>query len=1094
MKKRNKKFVTLALCISLALQMSNPISVSAYAEAEKAVVSRNICEELQVTARGFGETELENLQCVNDGNKETGCELPFDGTNTGTLRFDMKEEEGKPQTMLVEKIRLVANDDTIAKVDVKAVYNADPGKPSASALEGETDVNWTEEKGVKVAEIPLKTKIQTTELQVVLKSKTPGGKTTLQEVEVEGRVLKDNALSAAAKITSNYTINDLTGMTANTLDNTAKMVNITGDHPEIIFEYPGLPASVDGFMYSTNFPLQQGIQKMNLYSWNEETKKWDEIKKNITANWYDYPNNNMRQLRQVCEVVFDKPVVTHKLKFEITEHKKDWGQLIFEELNLYGSLLVSAQGLADMISGIQQPMVGDTALQMPKVMEEYADDYTVSLASSDREDVVALDGSIHSQAEAVDVNVTFQVVSKGGTDRGITKSFQVHVPKALEDDYVIVEPEEDTTSVLRNPAMGWVQYVEGFECKAHDKKNVHTCMQYQKGAQKGEWDLESFWVEIDELIEKGLAPSILYMRMQWSWFEPQDDVYSWNDPDSELSQLVTGARERGIQLAFRVLVDSTDIGAFQATPEWLTDGGQVHTYNTSGYKTPYSNDPIFLEKYREFILAFGEEFDTEDVAYIDTCGLGNWGEMNGIKVKGGINSKIKTPNDAVDYLQEAYAEAFDNVLLGVQLNTRGTNTENSMNKALDEMGFVIRRDSFGSPTWLTNSEIEDLAKRVAGGHPLFAENCYHHFVSREGRWSSSTPPSHGDDVYRTMEDMMKGVMDHALHSRANTLDLRVLEDARCWVEKNGTNGGLLEVGAQNLGYRLSPVRMMMPEQAKPGETVEIYHSWKNSGVGFLPNNNPRWDNKFKVAFALLDEKGKAVYQFNEESEKVNPGDWLKEGGEYGYTSVFQIPDELPEGTYSLGVAIVNKKKDFQPQIQLATTMNQENGWSVVGKISVENSVVPPVEENYNVIEGAGQKVTAEKDISFTVNGDIQKVIEVRVDGKVISRDCYNMFEENGNTVVVLKESFLKTLSEGKHTLTIVFSDGTAQTQFQILQSSTLGGSFAGDDKVDTAAGKTDTAAGKAAKTGDTQNGIFWLLFVAASGATVLLVRRKKYMR
>ena len=175
-------------------------------------------------------------------------------------------------------------------------------------------------------------------------------------------------------------------------------------------------------------------------------------------------------------------------------------------------------------------------------------------------------------------------------------------------------------------------------------------------------------------------------------------------------------------------------------------------------------------------------------------------------------------------------------------------------------------------------------------------------------------------------------------------------------------------------------------------------------------------------------------------------------------------------------------------------MNQENGWSVVGKISVENSVVPPVEENYNVIEGAGQKVTAEKDISFTVNGDIQKVIEVRVDGKVISRDCYNMFEENGNTVVVLKESFLKTLSEGKHTLTIVFSDGTAQTQFQILQSSTLGGSFAGDDKVDTAAGKTDTAAGKAAKTGDTQNGIFWLLFVAASGATVLLVRRKKYMR
>lgn len=886
----------------------------------------NLSSELTLSQQGF--TSDVNLEALKDNDRITVWTGTLPDTGTGDIGMKLEAVQEMSRTMVVKNVYLVSDtlENGIANVDVKADCNTKGYY--ASAADKKENLIWQEQDGQYICRVPLVGMFQTSELKLTLTGDA-GSQIRLSDILVDGDLLSDNLLTADAKVTANGNNIDIHGMSGNSMEATTTIPTSQKGQQDMVFAFEGMPAFIDGFTYSVNFPQKQGIVLMDLYCW--ENEQWKLIQSDVVPKWHDFGNDSTNdQLRQAYQIQFE-PVVTSKFRLVAKECPAIWGQLVFEELNLSGKIQVSAQGIADMITRTPQPVVGETQLRFPEIPREYREEYQISIASSSNEDIISKEGVIKPGETAQDVEIIYQISEKEGSDTAVTRSFMIHVPAVLKDDYILLMPQEDQTSFLNNPSMGWVQYVEGFECRKH---NVPGSSMETDLCTTDAGDIQYFWKEMDELIEQGLMPSILYMRMQWSWFEPEEGKYAWDDKESELSQLVSGARERGLQLAFRVLVDSTDIGQFQAAPEWLTDNPKVQCWTWTDqdlkktYKTPYANDPIFIEKYSEFIRAFGEEFDTEDVAYIDTCGMGNWGEMANIPVSSSIDNRSAA--DIVAQISRVYDEAFENVLLGAQIGGVGSDD------AIDQLGFVIRRDSFGSPTWLPQKDINDISNRVKNGNPLFAENCYHHFKTREGRWSNTAEPSYGDDVYAAMPDMMRGVLDDALEARANTLDIRVLEDARMWVAENGENH-FIEEGMLNLGYRISPVRITVPEKIVPGEVLEIYHSWKNTGVGILPNENKKWNNKFKVSFSLLNEEtGDVVYQFIEDSSKVNPGDWRREDGEVGYTSQFQVPENLSEGIYEIAVGIVNEKLDHTPQIKLAAKLKEENNWSVLGKVQVSN--------------------------------------------------------------------------------------------------------------------------------------------------------------
>lgn len=86
---------------------------------------------------------------------------------------------------------------------------------------------------------------------------------------------------------------------------------------------------------------------------------------------------------------------------------------------------------------------------------------------------------------------------------------------------------------------------------------------------------------------------------------------------------------------------------------------------------------------------------------------------------------------------------------------------------------------------------------------------------------------------------------------------------------------------------------------------------------------------------------------------------------------------------------------------------------------------------YNFIDGANGEwlKNSNKDFGFKTDGEFSKFTGVKVDGTLIGADKYTAV--TGSTLVTLKKDYLETLSVGKHTLTVVYTDGECTTEFEV---------------------------------------------------------------
>lgn len=110
-----------------------------------------------------------------------------------------------------------------------------------------------------------------------------------------------------------------------------------------------------------------------------------------------------------------------------------------------------------------------------------------------------------------------------------------------------------------------------------------------------------------------------------------------------------------------------------------------------------------------------------------------------------------------------------------------------------------------------------------------------------------------------------------------------------------------------------------------------------------------------------------------------------------------------------------------------------DGSSYTGSVRVKFTITEAEKSPaYTVTAGADGKwyQKSGKTLSFTANGEYSKFVGVSVGGKRLADSAYTA--KSGSTVVTLKNSYLNTLKQGKHTLTVHFEDGKAETAFQVL--------------------------------------------------------------
>ena len=108
------------------------------------------------------------------------------------------------------------------------------------------------------------------------------------------------------------------------------------------------------------------------------------------------------------------------------------------------------------------------------------------------------------------------------------------------------------------------------------------------------------------------------------------------------------------------------------------------------------------------------------------------------------------------------------------------------------------------------------------------------------------------------------------------------------------------------------------------------------------------------------------------------------------------------------------------------------------EINIADTILPKLtvsEKDYQIIDGAGSSYTQESDGGITIrgNGEYAKFISVKVDGNVIDESNYSVRE--GSTIITLKAAYLNTLSVGTHAIEIVWTDGSAITNFIIKEKS-----------------------------------------------------------
>ena len=273
------------------------------------------------------------------------------------------------------------------------------------------------------------------------------------------------------------------------------------------------------------------------------------------------------------------------------------------------------------------------------------------------------------------------------------------------------------------------------------------------------------------------------------------------------------------------------------------------------------------------------------------------------------------------------------------------------------------------------------------------------------------------------------------------------------------------------------------------------------------------------ATAKTDGTAQITYEYWEEMEENDKGELVPV--KFWYSDPAELA-KVPEGKritqfeagkrymYSLMLASA-EGHTFAADCALTVNGKAVNGKNVIvgpdGKamfatalktLTLTGAETPETPE-YRITAGANGVWTmgSEDGLTFRANGALDKFAGIQVDGKTLDRDAYTA--GSGSTVVTLEPTYLETLTEGKHHLTVLYTDGQCGTSFTVQAAEDDPTEDANDDPTEDIEEKSSNKSDKAVKsaskktgtpkTGDSAAPTLWAGMLMVSGGAVLGVLR-----
>ena len=170
----------------------------------------------------------------------------------------------------------------------------------------------------------------------------------------------------------------------------------------------------------------------------------------------------------------------------------------------------------------------------------------------------------------------------------------------------------------------------------------------------------------------------------------------------------------------------------------------------------------------------------------------------------------------------------------------------------------------------------------------------------------------------------------------------------------------------------------------------------------------------------------------------------------------------------------------------------------VNKLYERLSELYNISHSHKITEGADAKWDPKNSVSviFRSNADFSEFIKVLIDGNELDTKYYKA--SSGSTVIELYSDYLRTLSVGEHSISIVSLNGHADTVFTVLSGNTVNNE-SGKDNTQNNTGKDNDGKKEnnseqtvSPKTGDVQKvELFDVLTVVSLSALAILARKRQ---
>lgn len=313
-----------------------------------------------------------------------------------------------------------------------------------------------------------------------------------------------------------------------------------------------------------------------------------------------------------------------------------------------------------------------------------------------------------------------------------------------------------------------------------------------------------------------------------------------------------------------------------------------------------------------------------------------------------------------------------------------------------------------------------------------------------------------------------------------------LSACKIWLETTDTDGMIYAINATNV-YALTVTNGSGTGEYEQGATVTITADTATSGQQFK-----EWEVVSGTITLADSMRETTTFTMPAEAVSVKANYEVIPVTEYTITSTTGANGSIsPSGTVKVvsggsqtftitpatGYEIDTLKVDGSAVSSVTSyTFNNVDKAHTIEATFKKKQSPEPTPTSYKIISGADSEWKQNTDGNITIrgNGEFSKFESVKVDGSII--DAKNYTAKEGSTIIILKADYLKTLSVGTHSFEIVWTDGSAVTNFKVSKNT------------------DDSQQPTPPQTGDNSRPMLWVTLLAASLAGLLAllgVRRKK---